>query len=121
VKIYHSKFTPLYHALTTRYAWQTPSKGDRIERIFAYRAMFYFVQLFQNCGSSPKISTSFFHGKRDELIVTKKCHGLILRNIFQKLIWSHCISIVCWCCIWGLLRPENPLLWLGLNSFAYGR
>jgi hypothetical protein len=64
------------------------TQGDQIWRVFAYWAIVYFGQRFENYTSCAIFGDTFFHGTSYVLILTKKWDGLHFGRFFHKFIWS---------------------------------
>jgi hypothetical protein len=66
-------------------------QGGRIGLIFAYWAIVFFGQFFENYTRSTNFGASFFTDYATYvLILTKNSFGYIKGNFFHKLIWGRC-------------------------------
>jgi hypothetical protein len=66
------------------------TQGDQIGRIFAFWAIVFSGQFFENKRSSPKLWATIFRSKNYVLILPNNGLGDIFGRCFHKLIWSPC-------------------------------
>jgi hypothetical protein len=71
-------------------------QGDQIGRIFAYWAIVFFGQFFENYRRGTNSWATFFHGKSNALILTKIELGLHFGRFFSQ---AHLVTLAVRLCI----------------------